>query len=227
MIGPTGTMGNNGAVTWGTTLTRAYTQGAWVFMPAGSIAAGVPAAASWLWYVGINTTTGTFFNSVYTTGIPTVGTATAYSTTGPGAFTGDTSERVGPSIPVPANSLGLYGEARIQVDHESNNTAGTKTFQVRVNGIAGTVHLKNAQTTITNGRVRGTIGNMGSAAAQMTTGELIASTSSLQVANATFMVNDTLATTSAWTMDFTLQHGTATDFIALQRGSVMVVYRNS
>lgn len=225
--GPTGTMANNGAVTWGTALPRSYSQGAWVFMPAGAIATSTPAAGAWLWYVGTNTTTGTFFNSTYSSGTPTLGTATAYVTTGPGAFTGDTTERVGPSITIPASALGLYGEAQIVLDAENNNTGGTKTVQVRANGIAGTVHLKSAQTTITNTRMHGTIGNWGSASVQMTTGDLLSTGTSLQVANGTFMVADTINTGATWTLDFTLSNGTATDYMIVNRASIIVLYRNS
>lgn len=45
IVAPTGTMGNNGAVTMGTALPTTYSGGAWIWYPAGAVAAGTPASA--------------------------------------------------------------------------------------------------------------------------------------------------------------------------------------
>lgn len=128
--GVTGSMANNGVVTWGSALLNAYIGGAWVHMPAASIAAGVPAAAAWLWYVGTDTTHGTFFNSTYTTGTPTAGTATAFATTGPGAFTGETTQITGPTITVPGNTFGTQGRLVVRIDEHLTNSANGKTLNI-------------------------------------------------------------------------------------------------
>src|ERR1043165_8686523 len=101
-----GTMGNNCAISAMTALPRTFSGGAYLWLPAGAIAAGVPAAASWYWFVASSTTAGTCYNSTYTSGTPTAGTLTAFSTTGPGAFTGSASAMPGPSLTGPASTLG-------------------------------------------------------------------------------------------------------------------------
>lgn len=134
-----GTMGNNGAVSAMTALiqTSGYTGGCFMWFPAGAVAAGVPAAASWLWVVMSSTTAGTVYNSTPSSTYPVVaGTTTAFSTTGPGAFTGDTGEIFLPSINVPILTAG----ARIFVQRyfNANNSAGTKLEKLHWSGSGGT-----------------------------------------------------------------------------------------
>jgi hypothetical protein len=157
VFGPTGTMGNNGAVTWGTALTNALTGGAWVVMPAGSIAAGVPAATAILWYVGTNTTTGTFFNSTINLASPgTVGTTTAYATTGPGAFTGVTAQTTIASITLPANALTASGILFAELDWEATNNANAKSgnFIVGSTDFGSPMNLASAATLVARMSIR-------------------------------------------------------------------------
>src|SRR5690242_937018 len=136
---PTGTMANNGAVTFGTALPIAYSGGAWIYYPAGAVAAGVPAAASWLWTVMSSTTVGTVYNSTYTSGAVALGTTTAFVTTGPGAFVGDTAEEFGPQITLPANSLGANGSFWIwKKGTATPNNANGKQLISRWSGTGGT-----------------------------------------------------------------------------------------
>jgi hypothetical protein len=109
VFAPTGTMGNNGAATWGTALPNAYTGGFWVVLPAGAIAAGVPAAAAIYWAVGTDTTHATIYNSTYSSGIPVAGVATPFVTTGPGAFTGVTAQTTIFSATLAASALSANG----------------------------------------------------------------------------------------------------------------------
>lgn len=132
----TGSIGNNGALTGVTALPTTYSGGAYVYYPANSIAAGV--GAGWYWSVFSSTTAATIFNSTYTSGCPTVGTATAFATTGPGAFTGDTTERAGPTITVPGGAQGLNGSLRVFSFWQTTNNANVKTGRVRIGGAAGT-----------------------------------------------------------------------------------------
>jgi hypothetical protein len=134
----TGSFGNNGALTLGTALPLTYSGGAWTWVPAGAVAAGVPAAASWIWCVYSSTTLATCYNSTYTAGTPTIGTQTAYATTGPGAFTGDVTEAPGPTITVPANAIGLNGVVRIWFLAGATNSANDKRVRVRYSGASGT-----------------------------------------------------------------------------------------
>lgn len=141
-----GSMGNNGALTGLTALPTTYSGGAWVLYPAGAIAAGIPAAPAWLWTVFSSATAGTVFNSTYTSGMPTLGAATAFVTTGPGAFTGDITERAGPTIAIPAGAIGPNG--RMTIDHEwaATNNANAKTSTLRFSGAAGTLLSQTAMT---------------------------------------------------------------------------------
>jgi hypothetical protein len=121
-----GTMGNNGAISAMTALPRVYSGGAYLYLPAGAVAAGVPAAATWYWFVASSTTAGTVYNSIYTTGTPHVGTLTAFSTTGPGAYTGDTGSPVSITIPVPGGLMGINGSVEVNVGTANNNSGGNK-----------------------------------------------------------------------------------------------------
>lgn len=151
VFGPTGTMANNGAVTWGTALPNAYTGGAWVVMPAGSIAAGVPAAAAILWYVGTNTTTGTFFNSTMNLASPgTAGTATAYATTGPGAFTGVTTQTTIFSNTLAASAMGVNGRMKAQLFWTATNNVNAKSHNL----VIGSTDFLNALSLASNAIVR-------------------------------------------------------------------------
>lgn len=118
-----GTMGNNGAISAMTATARTYSNGAYIWLPAGAIAAGVPAAAAWYWFIGSSTTAGTVYNSTYTSGVPVRGTATAFSTTGPGAFTGSTATVTAIQVTVPANTMGPSGRID-QIATVLNNTTG-------------------------------------------------------------------------------------------------------
>lgn len=136
VFGPTGTMSNNGAVTWGTALPNIYAGGAWVVMPAGSIAAGVPAAAAILWYVGgADTTHGTFFNSTMDQASPqTAGTATAFVTTGPGAFTGVTAQTTIFTATLAANAMSANGKLKAALFWSATNNANAKSQNLAIGG---------------------------------------------------------------------------------------------
>jgi hypothetical protein len=138
-MAPTGTMGNNGAVTLGTALDRTYSEGIWMYFPAGAVAAGVPASATFLWTVMSSTTAGTVYNSTFDgLSIPTVGTTTAYVTTGPGAYAGVTAATVAITMTVPANTLGATGKLEGNWGAHHNGAAGNKTFEVLYSTTGGT-----------------------------------------------------------------------------------------
>lgn len=132
IIAPTGTMANNGVITLGTALPTTYAN-AYIFLPAGAIAAGVPAAAAWYFCQMSSTTVGTVFNNTYTSGLPTVpASPTAFATTGPGAYTGVTSAVTGPQITIPAGSMGPNGVLRASFLNSVAGTANGKTLIYKV-----------------------------------------------------------------------------------------------
>lgn len=119
------TMGNNGSVTGIPALN--YTQfpiDAYIWMPVGAIAAGVPAVAG-LYYCQITSTTAaTVFNNPLDATEPYIpDVPTAFSTTGPGAFSVPVS-LTGLSIPIPASVMGLGSidiECMIGIDNNTTN----------------------------------------------------------------------------------------------------------
>ena len=206
---PTGTMANNGAVTLGTALNATYAN-CYLFLPAGSIAAGVPAAAAWLFTQMSSATVGTVFNNTYTTGIPTVpASPTAFATTGPGAFTGDTSEQ-GITISVPANALSTGGRIIAQCFTANNNTAGTKTFRIRYSAIGGAAYVTQANTTAVNALLYAEVNNAGVTGQQFGYG-----VATVAAAIALNGASSTVDTTTATTVVTTCQKGTATDYAIL------------
>lgn len=209
-IAPTGTMANNGAVTFGTALDRTYSEGLWLFYAAGAVAAGVPAAASFLWTVMSSATVGVVSNNTYTTGVPTVPTVVPFVTTGPGAFTGDTSERF-VTLPVAANALGVMGSLEVQLLVRYNNSAGTKTPRIHWSASGGTSIAAAAGTTTTGVGMTARIAN-GLTNAQSTHSYSINSAGSV---GAPVVNNTTVDTTVATSVVPSLQLGTATDWIIL------------
>jgi hypothetical protein len=137
---PSGTMGNNGAVTFGTGLGLTYSDGAFMYYPTNAIFAG--SAQGMYWTVMSNGTVGTVYNNTYTGGQP-IATAspTAFVTTGPGAFTQTTGSDITlASCTLRGNSLGSNGFVSMEYIGSHNNTAGNKLPIVKFGGtsITGT-----------------------------------------------------------------------------------------
>ncbi len=161
---PSGTMGNNGAVTLGTALPTTLSDGCWMEFPAGAIAAGVPssgqatAGVKW-WTVMSSTTVGQVYNNTYTPGttlpgaIP--GSPTAFVTTGPGAYTNGTSSTPFYVISVPGNVLGNNGSLDYEIWASANNgTSNNKTITCTFGGSG-----QGAAVTLTTGTQQALMGN--------------------------------------------------------------------
>jgi hypothetical protein len=194
IVASTGTMANNCAITLGTALPTTYSGGAWVLLPAGAVAAGVPAAATWFWSVWSSSTQGTCFNSTYTSGVPTLGTQTAFATTGPGAFTGVTAETTGPTITIPANVMGPSGRIDFDYTAQATNNASSKTIKVK--HATGIVYQTLAASVSTVGDA-GWIQNAGATNVQ-TTGNIQAIAADT-VGSLYAVVDTTTAQTVSWT----------------------------
>lgn len=214
-----GTMGNNGAVSGMTALPRTYTGGAWMWLPAGAVAAGVPASDSWLWFVGSSTTAGTVYNSTYTSGQPTIGTTTAFSTTGPGAFTGSTAAVVGPQITLTANTIGVNGRVNTDAGFAYVNSAGVKTLDILFGG--GTV-LNIGPTTSTSLIARTSVQNRGLTNKQAVDYTRISSGGG-NAAGVQATSDLAIATTSNVTISFQLTTAVATDSVSLEDYSIVAL----
>jgi hypothetical protein len=147
----TGNIGNNGALTAITALPTTYSGGAWVNLPAGAIAAGVPAAQTAYWGIFTTGQAATIYNNIQpASGFPTPPTAgqlVPFVTTGPGAFTGITAATVLLTIPLPAGAMGANGQLRITSSANYTNSAGTKTYGVKLSTLSAPAI---APTTTTN-----------------------------------------------------------------------------
>jgi hypothetical protein len=210
---PTGTMANNGAVTFGTALPRTYSNGAWIWYAAGAVAAGVPATASWLWTVMSSTTVGTVFNSTYSSGTPTIGTATPFVTVGPGAFAGDTSEVTAITISQPAGAMGLNGLLEWLLNFSTVSNANAKTVKFK---FGGTTYTSETVASLVGSSFLGFVQNTGVASAQI--GGPAATTSHAGVgnnsgANVTSAI-DTMG--GAVSLTVTITATTATDYVVLE-----------
>lgn len=211
-------MGNNGAVSALTALPQTYSDGCWLHLPASAISAG--SGAGWYWFVGSSTTAGTVYNSTYTSGPVTRGsTATPFSTTGPGAFTGETAEQFGPTITVPANALGANGHIRVYMGTEGTASPNNKTFNLRYSGSGGNAAVGQAG----NGNfmaLQGTIGNRGLANSQVAYGFGASSATTFFSGRSTSSVD----TTAATTIVIGIAHATATDNAQVNDFTIEVMF---
>jgi hypothetical protein len=216
ITGSSGSIGNNGALTGFTaTPARLFAEGAYVYYPANAIAAGV--AAGFYWTVFSSTTAGTIYNSTYTTGVPVAGTLTAFATTGPGAYTGSTTEQ-GVTITLPALPAGTV--LRITTLWEGNAVANTKSIRIRLGGAAGTAYLSqnaNNGTSIYDQRQ----------IICLTTAKQIGQTGasvSVGVLSGVVPVTSTVDTSTTSTLVLSTEHPTATDWLGLSQAIVEIIY---
>ncbi len=207
---PTGSMANNGAVTLGTSLARTY-PACYLYLPAGAISTG--SAAGWYYAAMSSGTAGTVYNNVYTSGQPRVpASPTPFVTTGPGAFTGDTTEEFGPSFTIPAGAMGAYGMLMAYLTQGNNSTAGAKTARLRFGGTSGTAHVTNASTTATASTDTCRIVNAGLTNSQIGHAYYVNSSSA---ADSTATTTSSVDTTAAVDVVLSIQKATATDWAVI------------
>jgi hypothetical protein len=211
-----GSMGNNGAITGLTALPKTYSSGAWVYLPANAIQAG--SGAGWYWFVASSTTAGTVYNSTYTSGTPGLGTTTAFVSTGPGAFTGDTTQRNGPVITIPANAIGPNGSVRALHYSTGNTAAGAKNIRISNLNIATAALLQDLST---NGSAAGEIiiANRG-----LTNSQVHQTINVITATNTAAAGVQTVDTTASATVGWTLEKATATNHLILEGGSIELRY---
>ena len=130
-----GSIGNNGALTGLTTLPATYAN-CYMYFPANAISSG--SAAGLYYTVMSSATAGTIYNNTYTSGVPAIpGSPTAFSTTGPGAYTQTTASAITlGTVVVTGGVIGAQG--RLNIEHlwdVADNTDG-KTCTVAVAGNA-------------------------------------------------------------------------------------------
>jgi hypothetical protein len=215
-IAPTGTMGNNGAVTLGTALSTTYSNGIWLYYPAGAVAAGVPASATFLWTVMSSTTAGTVYNSTFDgLSVPVAGTTTAYSTTGPGAFAGVTTITTVATITIAANTLGASGVISGDWGVDYNGVAGNKSISLFYSTTGGTDFAAVVGSTQSGGTVlrtsirNQTTGVQSGGTIMNSTGQAFSSGQRRSAAD----------TTASTTLVFRFTNATATNWVILEGAS--------
>lgn len=217
--GGSGSMGNNGAVTFTTALAKAYPN-FYVLFPAGAIAAGVPAAPDYYFVQMSSTTVGTVFNNTLSANLDSFGgpkipaSPTAFVTTGPGAFTAATTATTMMTWALPANTIGINGELYLEFAFTPTSNANAKNATVSFGG-ANIVSQSLASTA--TAYVKSTISNMASASVQSSENFIVIN----NAITGTFQVYPTANTANAVNIIFQTTHsGAATDHIVLEKFSI-------
>ena len=224
-----GTMGNNCAISGLTALPRTMSGGAYIYLPAGAIAAGVPASADWYWFVGSSTTAGTCYNQTYANNKDAVGTPrvppanTAFSTTGPGAFTGVTGAVTGVSLTLPGGSMGINGRLKLSTSWALTSSAGTKVTSMTFGG--SSVDASGTQTTTTSVVWDGHVYNRGVTNIQGF-GYSRDTSATIQPFGSVTVADGAVDTSSAVTIAVSMNNNTATDSINLEGYQVLVYPSN-
>lgn len=215
ILSSSGSVGNNCAITGLTAMQTTYAS-AYIWMPASAVASGV--AAGWYYYVASSATAGTCYSNTYTSGQPEIpASPTAFSTTGPGAFTQTTGTQIiGPTVSVPAGSMGVNGELTFDGDATVPATANTKIVNYTFGGASHGVSAFNTNATSAFGwllRIR----NRGVATAQMVNAPNNNGEPGSGTSGPNFIA---INTSSAQNLSYNLQLSVATDYIVLESYSV-------
>jgi hypothetical protein len=203
-----GSIGNNGDLSGIAPLPATYSGGCYMYFPANAIAAGVAAG---LYYVVMSSTTaGTIYNNTYTSGTPAPpASPTAFSTTGPGAYT----QTTGADITLLSNTLiggvlGNNGELRIKMLLGNINNANAKG----VKNIFGGQTISNVAGANSFGSIQErAIKNIGAQNSQITA-QLTTAGGNF---GATAVVNFSVDASADVTVSQVAQLSTATDWIGI------------
>jgi hypothetical protein len=209
-----GSIGNNGALTLTTALITTFAN-CWMYFPANAISAG---SAAGVYFVQMSSTTaGTIYNNTLTSGSPTIpASPTAFSTTGPGAYTQTTSAVALVTLPILGGAMGANGALYVRDLWIGPNPSGSRQTQVTFGGSVMATYSPANQNTLGVERM---IGNMGVTNAQA----VIAASTSLSSdigAAASLPTFPTVNTANNQNLVLTGLIGTATDYLILIRGTV-------
>lgn len=219
-----GSVSAAGAISGITALPFAYAA-AYCWFPANALATAI--AANWHYCTFSTTSAGTAFLNTYAANQTAAGEARIPSsptavTDGKGAFTGDTGEEFGPTLVVPANSIGPSGRMNIRAYVEFTNSAGVKTPRVRFSGNGGTVYYTQGPTTTLELPIDLLIAN-----AEGQTNKQVGYPSSgaaWNAASANASSVSAVDTTAASSLVLSLQRNTATDNVILRDYLIELLY---
>jgi hypothetical protein len=202
-----------GAISAITALPRAYAH-AYCYFPANILATSI--AAGWHYCTFSTTTAGTAFLNTYTSGTPTIPAAPTAVTDGKGAFTGDTTERDGPVIAMPANSMGANGSVRINVLWTATNNANAKTIRTK---FGATTYTAASAASTADIRTVTDIHNRG-----LTNSQVGAAVPIAQYGAGSTMQTSAIDTTAAVNLAISPQKATATDNLVVEAYRIEVMY---
>jgi hypothetical protein len=215
IVAPTGTMANNGAITVGTAFATTYA-GVYLTLPAGAIAAGVPASADTYYTQMSSATVGTVCNNRLADNLDSVGgptipaSCTAFSTTGPGAYTGVTTAVTLLTLTLPASILSTTGILDADVQYTYGNTANSKLTTITFGGTNWTSVNQSANT---GARFLGRAQNRNSASVQSLSGGYFTFSGG---ANGAAVGYSSVNTGAAVSIVFQMTHTTATDVAGVE-----------
>jgi hypothetical protein len=212
IISPSGSMGNNGAITSGTALATTYAN-AYVYLPANAIVAG--STAGWYFAQFTSTTAGTVYNNTYTSGQPTIpATLVPFVTTGPGSYTGVTTQVTAQNFQIDQGTLGPNGVLRMSVYWNMLNNVNTKTLGVTLgSSTIGAIPL----TSTGSANTIFTVYNQGTTATQASFA--VASNSGVGTANSNLLHTTAAnlgASSPSTSVALLLTMATATDFLGIE-----------
>lgn len=210
VMAPTGTMGNNGAITLGTALPTGFLNGpCYLYLPAGAIVTA--SAAGWYYTVMSSTTAGVVYNNTYSSGQPGIPGSAAlvpFVTTGPGAYTGATTAQNALSFTLPGNLMGPNGVLEVYGILGFNASTNNKTVTVKV-GSSTIFTIVEATTGVKSFQFEAQWANQGATGAQ------VAATGGLSGTNTTAQTYTAIDTTANQTITVQVTDATATDYIII------------
>jgi hypothetical protein len=132
-LAPSGTVATNGQVTLGTALPRVYSNGIWLYLPAGAVSGG---AAGLYWCVMSSTTVGQVYTKFVDTSlgfVPYTPTGTLVNAVGSNAaYTQTVSTSITlVNASVPGNSMGVNGSFRVTQQFSCTNNVNGKSVQLQ------------------------------------------------------------------------------------------------
>ncbi len=223
---PNFTMAANGAVTFGKALDFSYAApvsgqgGCWVYFAAGDVHAG--SVAGWWYMVMSSTTVGVVYNNRYTSG-PTTPPAipAGLSTASVGARTADAgTDRVGPTVTLPANAMGRFGRLRSRTVGSASATGAGSRFHKAFLGS----YSFQVTTITTSNTYSSAIGEVGNTGYPQTQRGLSYNDGSGLIGNASYTPSTgSIDTTADTTVSIALRNSSGADWLVLHAGDIFLI----
>lgn len=219
-IPPSGSVGDNGALTLGTATPITYSAGIYLYFASGKVYPVSP--AGFYWTVMSSTTAGVVYNNIYSpnTTFPIAPTSpTPIVATGPGAFTGVQTEITALYMTVPGGLMGKNGRINFNFLGAHNNTAGNKTYSMYVGGTLMSALTATSSVSMVVPKV--TVTNRGVENRQVAANSIVSGTGSAAPSAAT------INTAADFVVEVRLTHSSsATDLIGIESHRITVEPRS-